>query len=144
MPDPDACVSILSAGTRSAAPNGSTGAVDDFWMRFAGDPLASVSERFPLASPDLDEPGASGKPSAPETRPFGLRVLRDMGSPSLRAYRYCHERQLTVGEDGRELPAIVDKLDWTTISHGDGDEGPDKDYAWETVPDDDSDDDSTE
>jgi hypothetical protein len=62
-----------------------------------------------------------------------------MGSPRLSAYRYCHERQLTIGDDGRELSSIVDKLDWTTVTHGDGDEGPDKDYAWETVPDDDND-----
>jgi hypothetical protein len=46
---------------------------------------------------------------------------------------------LTIGDDGRELSSIVDKLDWTTVTHGDGDEGPDKDYAWETVPDDDND-----
>ncbi len=107
-------------------------------MRFAGDPLATASEHFPLAWPGLAEPGAAEKPSAPDVRPFGLRVLRSMGSPRLHAYRYCHERQLTVGDDGGELPTIVDKLDWTTVSHNDGDEGPDKDYAWETLPDDDS------
>jgi hypothetical protein len=59
-----------------------------------------------------------------------------MGTPRLRRYRYCHERQLTVAVDGKELPGIVDKLEWTTVSSGDGDEGPDKDYAWEVVPDD--------
>jgi len=137
MAGSDACVSILGNRIRTATPNGST-VVNSFWMRFAGDPLASVSEQFPLAWPDLDEPGAGGEPSSPETRPFGLRVLRNMGFPGLRAYRYCHERQLAIGEDGRKLPAIVDKLDWTTVSHGDGDEGPDKDYSWEVVPDDDS------
>ncbi len=137
MSGSDSCIYTLTDGALPAARSGTTVAVDDLWMRFAGDPLASVSERFPLAWPDLAEPGG-GKPSAAETRPFGLRVLRIMASPGFRAYRYCHERQLTVGDDGRELPAIVDKLDWTTVSHGDGDEGPDKDYAWETVPDYDS------
>ena len=114
-----------------------TVAASDLWTRFVGDPLASVSERFPLAWPGMAEPREGGEPSAPSIRPFGLRVLRVMRSPRLAAYRYCHERQLTIGDDGRELPSIVDKLDWTTVSHGDGDEGPDKDYAWETVPDDD-------
>jgi hypothetical protein len=114
-----------------------TVAANDLWTRFAGDPLASVSERFPLAWPGTAEPGEGGEPSAPDIRPFGLRVLRVMGSPRLSAYRYCHERQLTTGDDGRELPSIVDKLDWTTVTHCDGDEGPEKDYAWETVPDDD-------
>ncbi|MGH3942890.1 MAG: hypothetical protein ACRDTG_30565 [Pseudonocardiaceae bacterium] len=127
-------------GTRPAAWSATTVAADDLWMRFAGDPLASVSEQFPLGWPGLAEPGEGGEPSAPDTRPFGLRVLRVMGSPGLRVYRYCHERQLTVGDDDRELTAIVDKLDWTTVSHGDGDEGPDKDYSWETVPDDDDND----
>jgi len=114
-----------------------TVAASDLWTRFVGDPLASVSERFPLAWPGMAEPREDGEPSAPDIRPFGLRVLRVMGFPRISTYRYCHERQLTLGDDGRELPSIVDKLDWTTVSHGDGDEGPDKDYAWETVPDDD-------
>lgn len=136
MPGSDTSAPARDTEKRSSAWNGAFVVANDLWMRFIGDPLASVSERFPLAWPDLAEPGAGGKPSAPETRPFGLRVLRVMGCPVLRAYRYCHERQLTVGDDGRELPAVVDKLDWTTVSHGDGDEGPDKDYSWETVPDD--------
>lgn len=37
---------------------------------------------------------------------------------------------------GEPRPPIC-KLDWTTIATKDGDEGPSKDYAWETVPDDD-------
>ncbi len=110
---------------------------NDLWTRFVGHPLASVSERFPLAWPGIAEPGEGGEPSAPGIRPFGLRILRVMGSPRLPSYRYSHARQLTTGDDGRELPGIVDKLDWTTVTHCDGDEGPAKDYAWETVPDDD-------
>jgi hypothetical protein len=27
------------------------------------------------------------------------------------------------------------KLEWTTTTHLDGDEGPSKDYNWETIPD---------
>lgn len=67
-------------------------ATNDLWTRFANDPLASVSERFPLAWPGHAELGDSGEPSAPDVRPFGLRILRVMGFPRLSAYRYCHDR----------------------------------------------------
>lgn len=103
--------------------------------RFVDDPLASGSERFPLAFPGLATPGEGGQPSGPDTRPYGLRVLRVMGPGRVRPWRYCPERQLTIGADGSELPSIVDKLEWSTNSHNDGDEGPSKDYGWETVPD---------
>lgn len=105
--------------------------------RFIDDPLASGSERFPLAFSGLAELGEGGQPSSIDSRPFGLRVLRVMGPGRVRPWRYCHVRQLTLRADGTELPSIVDKLEWTTNSHNDGDEGPSKDYGWETVPDDD-------
>lgn len=35
---------------------------------------------------------------------------------------------------GQPAPPVA-KLEWTTISQKDGDEGPSKDYNWETVPD---------
>jgi hypothetical protein len=134
---PDQEVTVRRLSAQDGALHNVTVAASDLWTRFVGDPLASVSERFPLAWPGTAAPGEGGEPSAPDIRPFGLRVLRVMGSPRLSAYRYCHERQLTTGDDGRELPSIVDKLDWTTVTHCDGDEGPEKDYSWETVPDDD-------
>ncbi len=93
------------------------------------DPLASGSERFPLAFPGLATLGEGGQPSGSNTRPYGLRVLRVMGSGRVRPWRYCPERQLTVCADGSELPSIVDKLEWSANSHNDGDEGSSK-AAW--------------
>jgi hypothetical protein len=43
-------------------------AASDLWTRFVGDPLASVSERFPLAWPGIAEPREGGEPSAPDIR----------------------------------------------------------------------------
>ncbi|MGH3937944.1 MAG: hypothetical protein ACRDTG_04800 [Pseudonocardiaceae bacterium] len=126
-----------SDAARLIPPDGTAVRPDELWARFMDDPLASVSERFPLGWPGHAQPGEGGDPSTPDTRPFGLRVLRIMGTPALLKFRYCHERQLTIGSDDQELSAVVDKLDWTTVSHSDGDEGPAKDYARETVPDDD-------
>ncbi len=40
--------------------------------RVVNDPLASGSERFPLAWPGLADPGEGGRPSASGLRPFGL------------------------------------------------------------------------
>lgn len=129
MTDPFVCPFLLRHA-RSLVDN------DEGWSRFVGDPVASVSERFPLTWSGRAKSGEGGRPSPVSSRPFGLRGLREMGSPRLRTFRYCHVRQLTVDEDGGELPSILDKLDWTTVSSGDGDEGPDKDYSWENVPDD--------
>jgi hypothetical protein len=47
-------------------------------------PLASGSERFPLAFPGLAEPVEGGQPSSADTRPFGLRALRAMGPGRVR------------------------------------------------------------
>jgi hypothetical protein len=57
---------------------------NDLWTRFVGDPLASASERFPLAWPGTAEPGEGREPSAPDIRPFGLRVLGCWVLPSYR------------------------------------------------------------
>lgn len=100
------------------------------------DPLASVSAQFPLTPPGFTVPERSASPSGPQTRPFGLRWLIVMGIPATpTTYRYCPVRQVAVDVvTGNPLPPLV-KVDWTTIQEKDGDEGPSKDYGWETVPD---------
>lgn len=105
-------------------------------MRFADDPLVSVSAQFPLTPPGFTVPECSESPSGPETRPFGLRWLVPMGVPRKpTAYRYCPARQMAVDVDsGQPLPVHA-RQEWTTVSQKDGDEGPSKDYGWETVPD---------
>ncbi|MGH3908634.1 MAG: putative ATP-grasp-modified RiPP [Pseudonocardiaceae bacterium] len=104
--------------------------------RFADDPLASVSAQFPLTPPGFTVPEHSESPSSPETRPFGLRWLVTMGVPTTpTSYRYCPTRQLAVDAvTGVPLPPRLAQ-EWTTIQQKDGDEGPSKDYGWETVPD---------
>ncbi|MFD9895405.1 hypothetical protein ACFWY9_39195 [Amycolatopsis sp. NPDC059027] len=78
----------------------------------------------------------SEPPSAPSTRPFGLRWLTELGVPRQpAATRYCPRRQVSI-DVATGLPApLLNKLEWTTVNHKDGDEGPSKDYDWETVPD---------
>lgn len=104
--------------------------------RFFDDPVASVSAQFPLTPPGFSAPERRESPSGPKTRPFGLRWLVAMGVPTTpRSYRYCPLRQIAVDvATGQPLP-FRSAQDWTTISHKDGDEGPSKDYGWETVPD---------
>lgn len=81
-------------------------------------------------------PERSDRPSDPETRPFGLRWLTSVGVPiTPSSYRYCPVRQVAVDAGtGEPLPPRL-KQEWTTIAHKDGDEGPSKDYGWETSPD---------
>ena len=106
-------------------------------LRYNDDPLVTVSDQFPLSPSGFAAPEHSETPSGPDTRPFALRWLVDMGVPVWsRSYRYCPVRQVAVHtETGQPRPPVA-KLDWTTISSKDGDEGPSKDYGWETVPDD--------
>lgn len=100
------------------------------------DPLASVSAQFPLTPPGFTVPELSESPSGPETRPFGLRWLVSMGVPATpTSYRYCPVRQVAVDVVTGEPSSPRSEVNWTTISQKDGDEGPSKDYGWETSPD---------
>jgi putative ATP-grasp target RiPP len=103
---------------------------------FADDPLVSVSGQFSLGCLDTAPPHASEAPSGPATRPFGLRWVRDVGLPTVPSFfRYCPQQQTAVDvARGEPIPPNM-ALEWTTQSHLDGDEGPSKDYGWETVPD---------
>lgn len=105
-------------------------------VRFVNDPLASVSEQFPLGPPGFIAPERSDSPSGPSIRPWGLRWLTGMGMPTRpTAYRYCPVRQVSVDKKTGQQVAPVAGLAWTTISQKDGDEGPSKDYDWEVQPD---------
>lgn len=105
-------------------------------VRFVNDPLASVSEQFPLGPPGFTAPGRSDGPSAAGIRPWGLRWLTDMGMPTApTSYRYCPTRQVSVDVVTGQSVAPAAKLAWTTINQKDGDEGPSKDYDWEVQPD---------
>jgi putative ATP-grasp target RiPP len=107
-------------------------------QRFTDDPLVTVSGQFPLNPFKFTRPTRSEPPSGPSSRPYALRWLVDMGVPSpSESYRYCPVRQVAVHVDTGEPRPPLAKLDWTTIATKDGDEGPSKDYGWETVPDDD-------
>lgn len=105
-------------------------------VRFVNDPLMSVSEQFPLGPPGFAVPERSHSASAPDVRPWGLRWLTDMGVPTApTSFRYCPVRQVSVDVVTGEPAALASKLEWTTVSHKDGDEGPSKDYDWEVQPD---------
>jgi hypothetical protein len=105
-------------------------------LRFVDDPLVTVSGQFPLSPAEFSAPERSECPSGPQTRPFALRWLVEMGIPSvLTSYQYCPLRQVAVDAVTGEPRPPRGKLAWTTIAHKDGDEGPSKDYDWETVPD---------
>lgn len=111
-------------------------------LRYVDDPLVTVSGQFPLSPAGFTAPECSESPSGPDTRPFSLRWLVDIGLPTARrSYRYCPQRQVAVDVVTGEPRPPVCKLDWTTVSQKDGEEGPSKDYDWESVPDDDDDDD---
>ncbi len=105
-------------------------------VRFVNDPLASVSEQFPLGPPGFTVPERSDSPSAPSIRPWGLRWLTDMGMPAVpSSSRYCPVRQVSVDVVTGLPVAPMATVAWTTVSQKDGDEGPSKDYDWEVQPD---------
>lgn len=109
-------------------------------LRYLNDPLVSVSGQFPLNTCDFSPPEISEPPSPAPRRPLSLRWLVDLGVPAApTTLRYCPDRQVSVDVvTGRPRPPLA-KLEWTTREQKDGDEGPSKDYHWETVPDDDDD-----
>ncbi|WP_075741610.1 MULTISPECIES: putative ATP-grasp-modified RiPP [Actinoalloteichus] len=106
-------------------------------MRFYDDPLAPVSAQFPLTRPGLaavDNPEAA---SGPATRPFGLRHIRAMPEQVVPAYAYSHEQQVSVADDGSEIPMVTlsPNMEWSSISDNDGDEGPSEDWGNDFAPD---------
>lgn len=88
-------------------------------------PLSSARLRYTVRVPV-----ASATPGAEDIRPFGLRFTKLVPTPVTRAFSYCHDQQVVVGDDGRPLIETMGK-DWKTKSSTDGDEGPDENWGWE-------------
>ena len=104
---------------------------------FTDDPLAPPSSQFPLARPGWAAPAEPERPSGPSTRPFGLRFMRT--APTMRApdFRYSHALQMSVTADRPDIPMIdrTPTMEWSTITHNDGDEGPSEDFGNDYCPD---------
>ena len=104
--------------------------------RFAADPLASHSARFPLGAP-FDRI-SHDEPSSAEVRPWALRGMGTQSAvptAAARSIRYDHRRQVSVDAAGRPLieagpPTVKNKTNL------DGDEGPAEDFSYDFVPDD--------
>lgn len=116
MPSPSGNNSRLRARTSVES-----GAIDP-------DPLSSASLRYSIRP----VPGAS-LPSAPDTRPFGLRDARPIPRPQVSHYRYSQRLQMAVTDDGDERPLllVLGEKDWKTKTKSDGDEGEEEDFGWE-------------
>lgn len=104
---------------------------------FYDDPLAPVSAQFPLTRPGLATVDNTEAPSAPETRPFGLRHVRVLPEPTVPAYAYSHDQQVSISEDGSETPMVKlsPNMEWSSITDNDGDEGPSEDWGNDFAPD---------
>lgn len=86
--------------------------------RFTGAALAPIGCQFALARPIHDPPPADDG-SGPE--PFGLRFFRPtekLGAPP--RFRYDHERQLAVTDDGTPLIMMPGAPEKTTTGTSDG------------------------
>jgi len=98
------------------------------------DLLGTTLDDNPLSSAQLHYtvrvPVVSAAAGPEETRPFGLRFARTMPTPVNRAFSYCHDQQVAVGDDGRPLIETMGK-DWKSKSSSDGDEGPEENWGWE-------------
>lgn len=93
-------------------------------LRYVNDPLVSVSGQFPLSPAEFSAPDRSESPSGPETRPFALRWLVEIGRPSARqSHRYCPLRQMAVDIVTGEPRPPLSKLEWTTVSQKTGRKG---------------------
>ncbi|RZS37814.1 putative ATP-grasp target RiPP [Herbihabitans rhizosphaerae] len=105
--------------------------------QFYDDPLAPVSAQFPLTRPGLATVDNTDAPSAPETRPFGLRNVRAMPEPIVPPYEYSHDQQVSVSDDDSETPMVKlsPNMEWSSITDNDGDEGPSEDWGNDFAPD---------
>jgi hypothetical protein len=102
--------------------------------RFARDPFADHSSRFPLSRTNPEPPAAG--PSPATIRPWGLggmRTARQQGDPLREAFTYDHARQVAFDGGGRPLTAADPTAD--KVSSNDGDEGPSEDYNNDYAPD---------
>lgn len=106
--------------------------------RMFTDPIAPASAQFGL-SRGTGAPAVTGdSPSPHGVRPWGLRGMRAVSRTGLPvpAFRYCHEQQLAVTEDG--VPLIDTRMADPTahsVTNLDGDEGPNEDWKYDFAPD---------
>jgi putative ATP-grasp target RiPP len=104
-------------------------------VEFADDPIASHSAQFGLARP-MDTPATQDTPSPIGVRPWNLRAATTMpSSGSVQAWRYDHERQIAVTQDGQPITEIIDATAHS-VTNLDGDEGPNEDWKYDFHPDD--------
>jgi hypothetical protein len=104
---------------------------------FTDDPLAPPSGQFALARPGLAPSDDPACPSGRTTRPFGLRFVST--APSMRIDPYCYspKLQMSVTSDVPPIPVIdaTPTMEWSTITHNDGDEGPSEEFGNDYCPD---------
>jgi len=104
---------------------------------FTDDPLAPASAQFALARPGLAPPDDPARPSGSTTRPFGLRFAHPAPQLHIPAFSFSSELQMAVTGDGDRRPVIdvTPMMEWSTITHSDGDEGPSEDFGNDFCPD---------
>lgn len=95
------------------------------------DPLTPVSARFPLGGPSTALPMNDEAPSAPGTRPFGLRFGRtsNVVGVVVSALRYDEERQVAVDNHGRASYLNPEMASRTTVGSKDGGSSPMEDWT---------------
>lgn len=104
---------------------------------FADDPIASHSAQFGLARP-MGTPAGHDVPSPVGVRPWNLRGAQVMDRCGARpgAWRYDHDRQLTLTLDGHLMTEIIAAdPSADSVSDLDGDEGKSEDWTYDFCPD---------
>ncbi len=102
--------------------------------RFAADPVASHSARFPLGRNAV--PADPSAPSAPDIRPWGLRGMRparQQGDLLREVFTYDHDRQIALDPAGQ--PLTMAEPTANKVTNNDGDEGPSEDFTYDYCPD---------
>lgn len=87
--------------------------------------LATIGDRFALTRGCSNPEVSPDAPSAPETRPFGMRffdAVTPVASLALPSYEYCPRRQIAVGADG--APLITSGMVPSTTGSYDGKDNP--------------------
>lgn len=104
---------------------------------FTDDPLAPPSAQFALSRPGLAPPDDAARPSGAATRPYGLRFMSTAPEMHVIPQHYSAELQMSVTMDGTPTPVIdaTPTMEWSTITHNDGDEGPAEDFGNDYCPD---------
>lgn len=101
---------------------------------FAHDPITPHSGQFPLGRVNATK-GNTDAPSQPGVRPWNLRRMTPVETPSVTAPAAVYDPELQFAVSAGGAPSVAAEPSANSVSNLDGDEGASEDWTYDFAPD---------